>query len=280
LAAFLLAAGPLSAAEGRFVNEQYDLVKVADGVYAFVAPESDSGVVQGNSTVVIGEDVALVVDSGQFPSLARRMVADVKKLTSKPVRYLVNTHWHLDHSWGNATRDAYPGVAILGTEYTRGLLEAESPKYIASSAATNRKEVVRLREMLAAGKLPDGRVLTDEMRRRLTRTIDTLEHIEPELAETVNAPPTVGFDKELTVNLGKREVKVMWHSRSARGTRAFASARRTVEGPPRLRRDRTTAFPGVSLAPSSGRIGRESQPDDYRSPPISRATFARSSGSS
>ena len=53
--------------------------------------------VQGNCTVVIGEDAALVVDTGQFPSLARRMVADIKRLTDKPVRYTANTHWHGAH---------------------------------------------------------------------------------------------------------------------------------------------------------------------------------------
>src|SRR5258708_4807815 len=101
-------------AEPKFVNEQYDLIKIADGVYSFIAPESDSVVVQSNCTVVIGDDAVLVVDSGQFPSLAERMVADIKKLTSVPVRYLINTHWHLDHVWGNAVfRDAYPGLAII-----------------------------------------------------------------------------------------------------------------------------------------------------------------------
>ncbi len=68
LAALCLAAN--ARAENKFVNEQYDLEKVAEGVYSFIAPESDSGVVQSNCTVIIGEDAALVVDTGQFPSLA------------------------------------------------------------------------------------------------------------------------------------------------------------------------------------------------------------------
>jgi glyoxylase-like metal-dependent hydrolase (beta-lactamase superfamily II) len=86
--------------------------------------------VQSNCTVVIGDDAVLVVDSGQFPSLASRMVADIKKLTSLPVRYLVNTHWHLDHVWGNAVfRDAYPGLAIIGTEYTRQLIDEQGPMF-------------------------------------------------------------------------------------------------------------------------------------------------------
>ena len=78
---------------------------------------------QANCTLVVGEDAALLVDSGQFPSLAERMVADVKKLTDKPVRYLVNTHWHFDHVWGNDVfRRAYPGLAIVSTEFTREMV--------------------------------------------------------------------------------------------------------------------------------------------------------------
>ena len=116
VAAIALTVWHVAAAQQPFVNEQYELVKIAEGTYSFIAPESDSGVVQSNCTVIIGDDSVLVVDTGQFPSLAARMVADIKKLTNKPVRYIVNTHWHFDHLWGNAAfRDAYPGVAIINT---------------------------------------------------------------------------------------------------------------------------------------------------------------------
>jgi glyoxylase-like metal-dependent hydrolase (beta-lactamase superfamily II) len=119
-------------ADGGYVNERYDLQKVAAGVHSFVALEWDSGVVQSNCTVIVGEDAVVVVDTGQFPSLAERMVADIKKLTNKPVRYIVNTHWHFDHLWGNAAfRQAYPGVKIISTEFTRKLVVDQAPKYLA-----------------------------------------------------------------------------------------------------------------------------------------------------
>jgi len=217
--AVLLAAVPVTrAAEEKFVNEQYDLVKVADGVYSFIAPESDSGVVQANCTVVIGDDSVLVVDTGQFPSLAKRMVADIKKLTPKPVRYIVNTHWHFDHVWGNGVfRDAYPGVAIISTEYTRQMVESEGPKFIAKQPAINTQQAADLRKMIADGKSPDGRPVTPERKQRIEHMAATLERINTEFPLTVHTPPTFGFEKELTISLGKREVKVLWLGRANTG---------------------------------------------------------------
>ena len=218
LLAALLIATATQAAEGKFVNEQYDLQKVADGVYSFIAPESDSGVVQSNCTLIIGDDAALMVDTGQFPSLAERMVADIKKVTDKPVRYIVNTHWHFDHVWGNGVvRGAYPGAAILSTEFTRELVEDQGPKILRTQPAENKKQVAEYRKMVAEGKYPGGRAVSEDSRGSMTRLADTLEHIDAEFALTVHTPPTVGFEKELTINLGKREVKIMWLGRANTG---------------------------------------------------------------
>ncbi len=170
--ALLFTVSSYAAAKG-WVNEDYELVKIADGIYSFIAPESDSGVVQSNCTVVIGDDSVLVVDTGQFPSLAARMVADIKKLTPKPVRYVVNTHWHFDHVWGNATfRDAYPDLAIISTEFTREMVDDQGPKILATQSATNKEQAAQFRKYVADGKLPDGRVVNDDMKRFFNRLAD------------------------------------------------------------------------------------------------------------
>jgi len=218
LLAGLCLAASAHAAEPKFVNEEYDLQKIAEGVYSFIAPESDSGVVQSNCTVIIGEDAALVADTGQFPSLAERMVADIKKLTNKPVRYVINTHWHFDHVWGNGVfRSAYPGATIISTEFTRELIEDQGPKVLRTQPAENKKQVADYRKFVGDGKYPSGHVVSEASKRSLTRLSDTLEHIDTEFPLTMHTPPTVGFEKELTVSLGKREVKVMWLGRANTG---------------------------------------------------------------
>src|SRR5262249_55078968 len=106
-------------------------VKVADGVYAFLPPEPRSPLVTGNTVLVVGDDGALVVDTGHFPSLARRAIDEIRRITPQPVRYVVNTHWHPDHLFGNGPyRDAYPGVVLLAHEETRRLALLRDPQYV------------------------------------------------------------------------------------------------------------------------------------------------------
>src|SRR6185295_3873479 len=81
------------------LTRSYEMVKVGEGVYAFISEESLTTVVSGNS--VVGVDGALVVDTGSFPTLARRMIGDIRRKTSQPVRYIVHTHWHPDHLLGD-----------------------------------------------------------------------------------------------------------------------------------------------------------------------------------
>src|SRR5215831_13473498 len=66
------------------VVDSYEIVKVADGVYAVLAPDSKTPFVSGNSLVVIGRESALVVDTGHVPALARRLIGDIKHLTNVP----------------------------------------------------------------------------------------------------------------------------------------------------------------------------------------------------
>jgi len=54
-----------------------------------------------NSGFIIGDDGVLVIDSLRVPSFAVDLVQDIRRVTSKPIKYVINTHSHWDHSWGN-----------------------------------------------------------------------------------------------------------------------------------------------------------------------------------
>src|SRR5581483_629569 len=97
----------------------YKWEKLAEGIHAFVAPPGITPMVAGNSLVVIGSDSVLVVDTGQFPEVARTEIAAIRRLTPLPVRYVVTTHWHPDHWAGNHEFvRAWPGISFIATSTT------------------------------------------------------------------------------------------------------------------------------------------------------------------
>ena len=120
-----------SSASGQGGPHTYRTIQVATGVYAFLTPEERSSFQSGNSIAVIGEDGVLVFDTGNIPGATRRQIAELRKLTDKPVRFVVNSHWHPDHNFGNAEyRRAFPGVVVLGTFATRAGILERVPGYL------------------------------------------------------------------------------------------------------------------------------------------------------
>jgi cyclase len=191
------------------VEKMYRTVTVAEGIYAFISPESNSPIVSGNVVAIAGDDGVLVVDSGRFPVLARRMAAEIRRKTGKRVRYLVHTHWHLDHITGDAEfRAAFPEVTFLATGFTRRkILEKQRP-YLRGLAKTDAGYVDYLRQAMARGARRDGTPLTDPERSYLRREIADIELEAKELAVADVVEPDATFDRSVTVHLGKREVRI------------------------------------------------------------------------
>jgi cyclase len=211
IAAGLLVASAMSGAPDSAFPESrmYSMVQVAEGVYAFIPPPTSSPVVSGNVVAVVGDDGVLVVDSGRFPTLARRIIADIKRKTDKPVRYLVHTHWHLDHIVGDAEfRAAFPGATVLTTDFTRRKIREKQPAYLANLEKTNGDFARQLDDFVKGGKRSDGSPLAEADIRFLQMEAADLRFEIAELAGAAIVDPTVTFDKTLTVHLGKREVKI------------------------------------------------------------------------
>src|SRR4029453_11691289 len=64
----------------------------------FPGPNKKAG---SNAGFVIGDDGVLVFDSFFEPDSARALIAEIRRLTPKPIRYVVNTHYHADHTGGD-----------------------------------------------------------------------------------------------------------------------------------------------------------------------------------
>jgi glyoxylase-like metal-dependent hydrolase (beta-lactamase superfamily II) len=77
----------------------------------------------GNIGLFIGDDGVFMIDN-QFAALTPKILAEIKKITSKPVSYLVNTHWHGDHTGGNKNMKE-AGATIIAHENVRKRMSSE-----------------------------------------------------------------------------------------------------------------------------------------------------------
>ena len=78
-------------------------IEVAKGVYLFISkPYGDVGL-DGNSIAILSNDGVLVFDANGTPASSALVLAEIRKLTTQPVRYVVYSHWHWDHWYGTET---------------------------------------------------------------------------------------------------------------------------------------------------------------------------------
>src|SRR5690242_7189929 len=80
-------------------NADFTVKKIAEGVYAAISPDrSKAG---SNAGFIVGSDGVAVVDSFLGDEPAKELLAEIRNITSLPIRYVINTHYHLDHTGGN-----------------------------------------------------------------------------------------------------------------------------------------------------------------------------------
>jgi len=207
-----LSAGPAVARAPEL--HTFQTVRVADGIVAFIASESNNGIVSGNCVAVIGDAGVLVVDTTSFPSHARSIIDEIRKLTSQPVRFVVHTHWHPDHIMGDGEFEtAFPGVAFVSTGPTREAIAAAAPKYIKGNAEQGEAYAAMMRKQVQDGKGEGGKVLTEDDKKYLTDYASTIDFAVPEYRKYRTVLPGVVFDETLTVHLGRREVRVLFLGR-------------------------------------------------------------------
>jgi len=182
------------------------LERLADGVWAWIRRDPPGLMVDANSLVIVDDEDVVIVDA---PEASRDLLAEVRKLTPKPVRYVVHTHWHDDHIAGDHVwREAYPGVELVGQSTMRD--------YLPGTGAANRRQMVEgapkfvdsIQKLVAQGKSPAGGELTPEERRGYESDFALVDRY---MEEVPNAPlllPTLTFDDSLVLHRGDRTIEI------------------------------------------------------------------------
>jgi hypothetical protein len=126
-------------------------IVIANGIYQFMVMR-DNYVRQLNSEVVVNENDVLVFDTDTRPSTARLILAEIRKITDKPVRYVVNSHWHPDHWSGNEVyTKAFPELEIIATEKTREFMQNVADAWPGRFTAELNKRKTAFAEESSAG---------------------------------------------------------------------------------------------------------------------------------
>jgi cyclase len=178
-------------------------------VYAAIYSEMKRDPVQSNSLIVITSDGVVVVDAQYTPFAARQVIAAIKKLTRLPVKYVITTHWHDDHIFGNqAYVEAYPGVQFVAHDSTAAYMRTQAKAHQVSLANSYGAAVPRIKDRLATGKDGTGKQIPDSVLADLRRRQPLITAYAAEFKSVRLVYPTVTFDRALTLQLGQRTIEV------------------------------------------------------------------------
>jgi cyclase len=188
-------------------DDLFDIKKVADGIYAAIAKPAYK--VNCNAAIIILDDGVLVVDTHSKPSAARALIEEIKKLTPKPVKFVVNTHFHWDHYQGN---EAYPsswpaGVEIISSEATRASIEQRGIPRV-------KHEIVTMPAQIEQLKMDLQKASTSEQRDTIQKEISEAEAYLSELRSMQITLPTMTFDRSLILHRKSRTVEILWLGRA------------------------------------------------------------------
>src|SRR3954469_1239048 len=105
-------------------------IELAPGIALFqTASYGDVGL-DGNSVAVTSRDGVLVFDTNGTPAAAAAVLKEIRAMTSQPVRWIVNSHWHWDHWYGTETyRQAFPAIRVVSHEKNRQLMMAPALEF-------------------------------------------------------------------------------------------------------------------------------------------------------
>ena len=185
----------------NYTGQAFTFNRIQDGIYHAVG--TGNLVVMSNATIIEGDRDVLVVDSHVTPGGAWALREELKAITTKPIRFVVNTHYHFDHSHGNQIYG--PGVEIIGHEFARQMIIAgksvDSRAYhFFVGGVPNSIQALEQRLAAAADAKERASISAqlDVQRNHLAGT----EAVTP-------TPPTMTLTHTMTVHRGGREIRVL-----------------------------------------------------------------------
>ena len=212
----------LSKAQNKYSDPyKFEFKKITDQIYFAYRPEPLRTLVEGNSTIIINDKDVVVFDATGSPKGARRIVQKIKELTDKPVRYLINSHGHGDHTLGNQVFvENFPMCEIISRTETRKYMSAPkgatgADKGIAYVYEYESEEGMERRREYFEGEIErikkEAKPGYEKVLYNVKEYFEHDLHLRRQeyLTLTVTAP-TFTFENKLSIYRGEREIQLIY----------------------------------------------------------------------
>ncbi|MGI9250666.1 MAG: MBL fold metallo-hydrolase [Pseudohongiellaceae bacterium] len=196
-------------------SDTHRFEEVAEGVW--LGTGTGSVYTMSNVMVLVGEFDTLVVDSHVTPAAARALLESLTLITDKPVRYLINSHYHFDHAHGN---QAFPeGVEIIGHEFTRAKLNGDLGNVLEENTFRSFSDsvpntVATLAEQARTETDPERKATLQQRHQVQQDYLNAIPEVDP-------TPPNITLNRNMTlfqiVANGSREIQLHHFGRAHTG---------------------------------------------------------------
>ncbi|MGI9072934.1 MAG: MBL fold metallo-hydrolase [Bryobacteraceae bacterium] len=185
-------------------NHLFDIERVAGGVYLARARVQTQ--INCNAAIFVRSGDVLVVDTHSKPSAAASLIAQIRKeVTPRPVRYVVNSHFHWDHTQGNhAYRNAENKIDFIASEPTKQLMSDLAEKRLKDSLATIPQQIDTLRSRASNARSKAEKAVCEEQIRQLRSYLAEMQNYVPEL-------PTITFEKSYILKDKALDLHIEFH---------------------------------------------------------------------
>lgn len=192
-------------------SKLFDIQKIEDGVFSCLA--RPAALINCNATIFEQSNQLVVVDTHSKASAAASLIAQIKReVSEKPVRYIINTHFHWDHAQGaSAYRDAFSPLDVVSSEAARQSIEQETEKRIRIQLQNDVPVFIETarKKQKDAGSGPERDFYADQIRQ--------LEAYRTEMAAFELVVPTITFDSTYVLKDAARELHLSFHGRGHTG---------------------------------------------------------------
>jgi cyclase len=182
----------------------FEIEQVADGVYAAIA--RGDAITNCNAAIFENANDLLVVDTHSKPSAVAALVAQLRKdVTAKPVRYVVETHFHWDHTQGaHEYKRIAPGAEVISSTATRGLISEFGAARLQASLESLPGALDKYRQQLDVARSPREKAHFEKMIAGTRAYMAEMRDYQPELPSLTFSENLVLYDKAHQLHLAFR----------------------------------------------------------------------------